>query len=58
VRHVFAKVHGLTLWISEALIEDINTDKRVALRSLSREGYMKFGVDPNLNNNIMEGVLP
>jgi hypothetical protein len=56
VRHVFAKVHGLTLlWISEALIEDINTDKRVALRSLSREGYMKFGVDPNLNN---KGVLP
>ncbi|KAH9978017.1 riboflavin kinase, partial [Lactifluus volemus] len=40
----------------EALIEDINTDKRVALRSLSREGYVKFGVDPNLNNNIMEGV--
>ena len=33
--------------LSEALIEDINTDKRVALRSLSREAYMKFGVDPN-----------
>ncbi|KAI9466789.1 riboflavin kinase [Lactarius psammicola] len=31
----------------EALIEDINTDKRVALKSLSREAYMKFGVDPN-----------
>lgn len=35
------------LGLSEALIEDINTDKRVALRSLSREAYMKFGVDPN-----------
>lgn len=33
--------------LSEALIEDINTDKRVALKSLSREAYMKFGVDPN-----------
>ena len=32
---------------AEALIEDINTDKRVALNSLSREAYMKFGVDPN-----------
>ncbi|KAI9507695.1 riboflavin kinase [Russula earlei] len=31
----------------EALVEDINTDKRVALRSLSREAYKKFGVDPN-----------
>ncbi|KAH9077407.1 riboflavin kinase, partial [Lactarius deliciosus] len=34
----------------EALIEDINTDKRVALKSLSREAYMKFGVDPNPAN--------
>jgi riboflavin kinase len=32
---------------AEALIEDINTDKCVALKSLSREAYMKFGVDPN-----------
>ena len=36
-----------TLGLLEALIEDINTDKRVALRSLSREAYVKFGVDPN-----------
>ena len=38
------------LVLSEALIEDINTDKRVALNSLSREAYMKFGVDPNPAN--------
>jgi riboflavin kinase len=37
----------LTSYRTEALIEDINTDKRVALASLSREAYMKFGVDPN-----------
>lgn len=37
----------LTSHQTEALIEDINTDKRVALNSLSREAYMKFGVDPN-----------
>jgi riboflavin kinase len=37
----------LTFHRAEALIEDINTDKRVALNSLSRESYMKFGVDPN-----------
>ena len=36
-----------SLGLPEALIEDINTDKRVALRSLSREAYVKFGVDPN-----------
>ncbi|KAH9963143.1 riboflavin kinase [Russula dissimulans] len=35
----------------EALIEDIDTDKRVALRSLSREAYRKFGVDPNPSNH-------
>jgi len=38
----------------DALIEDINTDKRVALRSLSREAYRKFGVDPNTNNDAAE----
>lgn len=48
-----------TIWLtplgfSEALIEDINTDKRVALKSLSREAYMKFGVDPNLSNDATE----
>jgi riboflavin kinase len=37
----------LTSHRAEALIEDINTDKRVALNSLSREAYMRFGVDPN-----------
>ena len=44
----------IPLWISEALIDDINTDKRVALRSLSREAYMKFGVDPNPSNDELE----
>jgi hypothetical protein len=39
---------------SEALIEDINTDKRVALQSLSREAYVKFGVDPNIGNDAVE----
>ncbi|KAI0269206.1 riboflavin kinase [Gloeopeniophorella convolvens] len=38
----------------EALIEDIETDKRVALKSLSREAYMKFGVDPNSNHDAHE----
>jgi len=38
----------------EALIEDINTDKRVALKSLSREAYVKFGVDPNIGNDAVE----
>jgi len=45
----FALSAGTMLLISlraEALIEDINMDKRVALNSLSREAYMKFGVDP------------
>jgi len=37
--------------VSEALIDDINTDKHVALRSLSREAYRKFGVDPNPSND-------
>ena len=37
----------LTSHRAEALIEDINTDKRVALKSLSRDAYMRFGVDPN-----------
>ena len=40
--------------LSEALIDDINTDKRVALKSLSREAYMKFGVDPNTGNDVAE----
>ncbi|KAF9816290.1 hypothetical protein IEO21_04155 [Rhodonia placenta] len=30
----------------EALIEDIETDKRVALKSLARPGYEKFRADP------------
>ena len=42
-----ARTMLLTSHRAEALIEDINTDKRVALNSLSREAYMKFGVDPN-----------
>jgi riboflavin kinase len=29
-------------WFAEALIEDINTDKRVALNSLARPGYEKY----------------
>ena len=54
--HAFSSDYGLMipLWISEALIDDINTDKRVALRSLSREAYMKFGVDPNPSNDELE----
>lgn len=40
--------------LSEALIEDINTDKCVALKSLSREAYMKFGVDPSIDNDAVE----
>ncbi|KAH7916772.1 riboflavin kinase [Hygrophoropsis aurantiaca] len=30
----------------EALIDDIETDKRVALQSLNRPGYQKFATDP------------
>jgi riboflavin kinase len=44
---LLARTMLLTSCRAEALIEDINTDKSVALRSLSREAYMKFGVDPN-----------
>ncbi len=47
ITHFLAKTTLLTPHRAEALIEDINTDKRVALRSLSREAYVKFGVDPN-----------
>jgi riboflavin kinase len=46
---LLARTMLLTSHRAEALIEDINTDKRVALKSLSREAYMKFGVDPNPN---------
>jgi riboflavin kinase len=46
---LIVKTMLLTSCRAEALIEDINTDKRVALNSLSRDAYMKFGVDPNLN---------
>lgn len=45
-----------SLGLSEALIEDIDTDKRVALNSLSREAYMKFGVDPKLGNDTAQGT--
>ena len=44
---LLVKTMLLTFHRAEALIEDINMDKRVALKSLSREAYMKFGVDPN-----------
>ncbi|GBE79409.1 riboflavin kinase [Sparassis latifolia] len=33
----------------EALIEDIETDKRVALKSLARPGYEKFKADPSFD---------
>ena len=38
---------------AEALIEDIETDKRVALKSLERTGYEQFKTDPHfiLPNN-------
>lgn len=32
--------------VLEALIEDINTDKQVALNSLSRPAYSKYAKDP------------
>jgi riboflavin kinase len=32
--------------IIEALIEDINTDKQVALNSLARPAYRKYAKDP------------
>lgn len=44
---LLARIMLLTSHRAEALIEDINTDKRVALKSLSRDAYMRFGVDPN-----------
>ena len=40
---------GLTLIIlAEALVEDIQTDVRVALNSLARSGYASFAADPFL----------
>ena len=33
----------------DALIEDIETDKRVALKSLSRPGYEKYKLDPHFH---------
>ena len=39
-------VPTLTALLTEALIEDIETDKRVALKSLARPGYQKFQTDP------------
>ena len=47
----------LTTHRAEALIEDINMDKRVALNSLSREAYMKFGVDPNPSATEVRALL-
>ncbi|KII95878.1 hypothetical protein PLICRDRAFT_34828 [Plicaturopsis crispa FD-325 SS-3] len=35
----------------EALIEDIETDKRVALKSLERPGYKKFMSDPQFDTS-------
>ncbi len=46
-KHLSERYRRHRLGLSEALIDDINTDKCVALKSLSREAYMKFGVDPN-----------
>lgn len=34
----------------DALIEDIETDKRVALRSLSRPAYQRYHQDPHFSN--------
>nr|VWO97338.1 5-aminolevulinate synthase (EC (5-aminolevulinic acid synthase) (Delta-ALA synthase) (Delta-aminolevulinate synthase) [Ganoderma boninense] len=34
----------------EALIEDIETDKRVALKSIARTGYQQFQLDPFFDN--------
>ncbi|KZP24604.1 riboflavin kinase [Athelia psychrophila] len=34
----------------ESLVEDINTDKRVALNSLARPGYEQFMTDPHFGN--------
>ena len=58
---LYAFVRTILAWLtslglSEALIEDINTDKRVALNSLSREAYIKFGVDPSPGNDVAEGM--
>lgn len=39
------KPESLTVGIVEALIEDIETDKRVALNSLNRPGYERFKSD-------------
>ena len=41
----FSAEHRLNVTTTEALIEDINTDKQVALNSLARPGYEKFQSD-------------
>lgn len=38
--------------LTEALIEDINTDKRVALNSLARPGYEKYISDGHFGYQI------
>lgn len=40
---------NLALSFVEALIEDIETDKKVALRCLARPEYQKFKLDPSFD---------
>jgi len=35
--------------VTEGLINDIDTDKRVALRSLERPGYQRYAKDSHFN---------
>ncbi|KAG9317652.1 riboflavin kinase, partial [Chiua virens] len=39
-----------TRYVHQALIDDIETDKRVALNSLARPGYEKYASDPFLSD--------
>ena len=42
----------------EALIEDIETDKRVALKSLTRPAYQKFAHDERFDFTPAHGISP
>jgi riboflavin kinase len=46
-----ANVYTLADNSAEALIDDIEVDKKVALNSLARPGYQKFVADPHFVSN-------
>jgi len=48
----------VSLILSEALIEDIETDKRVALKSLTRPTYQKFSHDEHFDFTPAHEIRP